>query len=129
MHPDTLDGARALALARAEFEADFARHRRWLIIDGAHYRGHRPLFFFVPGPNLVSWYFTFRAIGHYFSMRGRRQGCPVTVFTPRPSPHLRPWPTRSRPTRRPRRQVAAAAAALGLERLAAFVERMADRTA
>jgi Mitochondrial K+-H+ exchange-related len=128
VHPDTIDGTSALALARAEFAADFARHRRWLIIDGVITAVTGPVLFFVPGPNLVSWYFSFRAVGHYFAMQGARQGLRVTVFTPQASPHLSAVAdalAAGAAVRGPR--VAAAAAALGLERLAAFVERIADR--
>ena len=32
------------------------------------------MLFFVPGPNVVAYYFAFRLVGHYLSMRGARQG-------------------------------------------------------
>jgi hypothetical protein len=130
VHPDTLDGARALEVARGEFAHDYSRHRRWLIIDGLLVLLTGPALFFVPGPNVVSWYFTFRAVGHFFAMRGAGRGLSVVAWTPVPSPHLTtvaealPLDGDARESR-----LASAAAALGLDRLAAFVERIADDAA
>jgi hypothetical protein len=128
VHPDTVPADRALALARAEFAADFARHRRWLVIDAVVTVITGPVFFFVPGPNIVSWYFSFRAVGHYFSMKGARQGLSVTTFTPRSSPELSVVAAalNDDPDTRATR-VSAAASALGLDRLASFVDRIAQR--
>ncbi len=129
-HPDSIEGPRALAIARAEFASDYGRHRRWLIIDGLLTAVTGPLLFFVPGPNVVSWYFSFRAIGHFFSMRGARRALSGVDWTAIASPHLASVgealalePEARGP------QVAAAGDALGLHRLAAFVERVADRPA
>jgi hypothetical protein len=130
VHPDTIDGDRALALALAEFESDYGRHRRWLIIDGLLTAVTGPLFFFVPGPNIVSWYFTFRAIGHFFSMRGARRALSGVAWTPHASPHLTAVAeafTLDSEARSAR--LDAAAEALGLTRLAPFAERVWDRSA
>lgn len=127
VHPDTIDGARALDLARAEFAHDHARHRRWLIIDTLLVVITGPALFFVPGPNIVSWYFTFRAVGHFFAMRGAGRGLAQVEWTPIASPHLTsvadalPLDADARASR-----LAAAAEALGLDRLVAFVERIAE---
>lgn len=126
VHPDSLEPARALEVMRASFDTDFGRHRRWLMIHGLFALVTGPLFFFVPGPNFIAWYFTFRAVGHYFSMRGARQATTCVAWTPRPSPHLTTVAralkldadTRSR-------QVNEAAHALGLKSLAAFLDRVA----
>jgi hypothetical protein len=129
-HQDSIAGSRALAIARAEFEADYGRHRRWLIINGLLTAITGPLLFFVPGPNIVSWYFSFRAIGHFFSMRGARRALSGVDWTASPSPHLTSVGaalTLPPDVRGPR--LAAAGDALGLHRLAAFVERVADRSA
>lgn len=127
IYPETLDAARALEIARTEFAADFARHRRWLVIDGLLTAITGPLFFFIPGPNIVSWYFSFRAVGHYFSMKGARQAQSVIVFTPHASPHLTTVARAlsASPDERAS-MIDAAAEALGLERLASFVDRVAD---
>jgi hypothetical protein len=129
-HPDTIDGERAMAMAVAEFEADYGRHRRWLIIDGLLTAITGPVFFFVPGPHIVSWYFTFRAIGHFFSMRGARRALSGITWTPEPTAHLTAVAgalTLDPDARSARLQ--AAGEALGLTRLAPFVERVADRSA
>lgn len=129
-HPDTIDGGRAIAVARAEFEADYGRHRRWLLIDGLLTAITGPLFFFVPGPNVVSWYFTFRAIGHFFSMRGARRALSVVTWTAESTPHLTAVAAALEMPRGPARddRLDDAGRALGLSRLAAFVERVAERT-
>jgi hypothetical protein len=129
-HPDSMAGPRALAIARAEFGSDYARHRRWLIINGLLTAITGPLLFFVPGPNLVSWYFSFRAIGHFFSMRGARRALSGVDWSATASAHLTSVGaalTLAPDARGP--QLAAAGDALGLHRLAAFVERVADRSA
>ncbi len=130
LHPATIDGASALAIARAEFDVDYGRHRRWLIIDGLITVVTGPLFFFVPGPNIVSWYFTFRAIGHFFSMRGARRALSGITWTSEATPHLSAVADALalEPEERARR-LAAAGEALGLARLAPFVERVSDRFA
>jgi hypothetical protein len=72
-HPDDLDGTRALAVIHQNLRADASRHRRWLGLDTV-------LLLFsllltpVPGPNLMGYYFTFRVVGHFLSIRGARQG-------------------------------------------------------
>jgi hypothetical protein len=129
-HPDTMDGEQALALARAEFTADYGRHRRWLIIDTLLTAITGPLLFLVPGPNVLSWYFTFRAVGHFLAMRGARRALSDVTWTSEATPHLTsvaialglpPGPEREA-------RLEAAGRALGLVRLAAFAERVAERT-
>ncbi len=53
---------------------DRDRHARWLLVDGVLAAITGPLFFFVPGPNLIAYYFVFRAVGHFFAWRGARRG-------------------------------------------------------
>jgi|SRR5690606_1547487 len=128
VHPDRLPGDRALAFAREEFERDHGRHRRWMLIDALIAAITGPLLFFVPGPNLVSWYFTFRAVGHYFSMRGASSALSRVQWTVEPTPHLTAIADAlSQPRDVRAARIAAAAEALGLERLAPFVERVADQ--
>jgi len=135
-HPDSLDAERALTLARTALAADYARHRRWFIVDGLLTALTGPLFFFVPGPNIVSWYFTFRAVGHFLSMRGARQGQSVVEWACVPSAHLTTvaqvlaWDAVAVGGQGRRAQtLAEAGAALGLEGLATFVERISTRSA
>ena len=127
IHPDDLPGERALGIARAQLAADFAKHRRWCVIDGLVAAVTGPVFFFVPGPNIISWYFAFRAIGHYLSMRGAQRGQALS-WALQPTPHLtalRAVFALDPPARRSR--LAEIAEALRLDRLTLFVERVAPR--
>lgn len=128
--PDDMNGDAALQAARGAMTLDYAKHRRWAIIDGLITAVTGPLFFFIPGPNVISWYFAFRAIGHYFAWRGARQGLHVLEWHPVPSRELAairaalgdgPGARRAR--------LEPLAAALGLSRLAAYVDRVARRPA
>jgi Mitochondrial K+-H+ exchange-related len=85
-YPDDIDEARAGSLLRSQLKSDYDKHRFWLTIDttGFVISG---LLFFVPGPNIVAYYFAFRLVGHYLSMRGARQGLSgVTWRTERSAP-------------------------------------------
>ena len=128
VHPDDLDGSSALEISRASLERDVDRHRRWLIIDGILAAILGPLFFFVPGPNLIAYYFTFRAVAHFLSWRGARRGVGEVAWHARASAPLAELrrvlsldpDARARHVREVERR-------LDLEHLAAFVERMVVR--
>lgn len=127
-HPDDLDGQAAVRELRAEFSRDVAKHLRWMIIDGAAVAITGPVFFFLPGPNIISWYFTFRVVGHFFSWRGARKGLSNVEWHAVPSALLtavRPALSLGPPDRRHRLE--GIAQALGLQHLAGFVERVAPR--
>ena len=124
-YPDDLTDQQARHIAMTGLARDSDRHRRWLIIDGVVAAFLGPLLFFVPGPNLVAYYFTFRAVAHYLSWRGARQGLNVVTWRARscaPLAELRRTLVRE-PDRRAE-HVRAVAARLELEHLAAFFERM-----
>lgn len=128
LHPDDLTGADALREVRAEFSRDAARHLRWLVIDSVAVAITGPLFFFVPGPNVVSWYFTFRAIGHFLSWRGARKGLTQIVWQTGSSAAL----TGVRaalvlPAHDRRLRLLEIGESLGLAHLAGFVERVFAR--
>jgi hypothetical protein len=126
VHPDDIAESEGLSLARDLVAVDFAKHRRWLIIDALAAAITGPVFFFVPGPNVISWYFAFRAIGHYFAMRGARQGLSRVTWTGSASRELSDLRLALALDREARaRRVEQIAAALGLDRLAFFVERIA----
>jgi hypothetical protein len=107
--------------------ADARRHHgRWLIIDALLMSITGPLFFFVPGPNVISWYFLFRVIGHLLSWRGARQAMDRVKWTFVPDQSLAELAKLvdvPRAARAPR--VAAIAARLNLPRLSAFFDRVA----
>jgi hypothetical protein len=124
---DDLDGARAVEIARAHFTTDYAKHRRWVFIDGLLAAIIGPGLFFVPGPNFIAYYFVFRAVGHYFSMRGARHGLEAVTWEPRPSTHLTEVArVLTLPTDDRRARLDQIAHALGLEHFAAFAERVAN---
>jgi hypothetical protein len=128
VHPDDLDGDRALELARVSMRLDYSKHRRWCAIDLLIAAVTGPLFFFVPGPNIISWYFVFRCVGHYYALRGARQGADVIVWHTVPAgalSTLREALTLGPAERRARLEQLASG--LGLDRLAAFVDRVAPR--
>jgi hypothetical protein len=128
VHADDVDGARALESARAHFSADYIRHRRWAVIDGLLAAVILPGLFFVPGPNVIGYYFAFRAIGHFFSMRGARHGLAEVDWQPVASSHLSDVRTALGLHGEARRaRLDQIAHALGLEHLASFAERVAPR--
>jgi hypothetical protein len=127
IYPDDLSASRSLDVARGLLAADYAKHRRWCVIDGLIAAVTGPVFFLVPGPNLVSWYFAFRAVGHYLSLRGAARGRSMTWAT-QPTPHLtslRSLVLLDANTRRSR--LHEIAGALGLDRLSLFVDRVVAR--
>ena len=126
IYPDELPAPTAIASAKSLIAADYAKHRRWCIIDGLIVAITGPLFFFIPGPNIVSWYFAFRAIGHFFALRGADQALSRATWTAEPSTALtalRAALALDHDTRS--RRVDEIAAALGLNRLSWFVEKIA----
>jgi hypothetical protein len=127
-HPSDLTGTAAIKELRAELGRDAKKHLRWTIIDGLFVAVTGPLFFFVPGPNVISWYFTFRAIGHVLSWRGARRGLAGVEWTPRPSAPLADVREALRlPPGTRRDRLNGVAAALDLRSFAAFVERVSNR--
>jgi hypothetical protein len=122
--PDELDGDRALVIARQSVRSDFEKHRRWLVIDTLILLLFLPLTV-IPGPNFPALYFTFRAIGHFFSMRGAKRGLDRATWTPvlcRPLSGVRDALALDGTARHAR--LADVARALSLERLPGFVERV-----
>jgi hypothetical protein len=85
--PDDIEESRATGVLRAQLRADFEKHRFWLAIDGVLFV-LSGVFFFVPGPNAVAYYFAFRLVGHYLSMRGARQGLSSVKWRAQPSAPL-----------------------------------------
>ena len=69
-YPDDIAADAAVANARAELQREADRHMKWIVIDGILFAASGVLFF-VPGPNLVAYYFGFRLVGHYLSRQGR----------------------------------------------------------
>jgi len=128
VHPDDVSAADAIALTHAEMARDYTRHVRWCVIDSLLAIAAIPVAL-VPGPNVLGYYFLFRAVGHLFSARGARHGRKDVTWHPRGTPHLTelravlgaPPPQRARDLIR-------IAELLGLERLTYFINRTARYT-
>lgn len=125
VHPEDLSGEAAMAVVRPALQADFEKHRRWLVIDSL-LLVLSGLLMLVPGPNVLAYYFAFRVVGHYLSMRGARQGLDRVRWTTRASDalaDLRPLVPVAPDDRRTR--VEAIAARLHLLDLRRFFDRVA----
>jgi hypothetical protein len=124
-YPDDLDEPRAVALLRRQLGRDFDKHRFWLIIDSLGFVASG-LLFLLPGPNLVAYYFAFRMVGHYLSMRGARQGLDAVRWSnERSGPLAELRRAIGLDAEERARRVHDVADALHLEHLGKFVERTA----
>jgi hypothetical protein len=126
-HPDDVGFDVILPIARRALQKDYERHRIWLVVDLALLVVSGVLAL-VPGPNVLAYYFAFRVVGHWLSMRGARQGLDRARWTGRACPIL----TRLRGVSdlaagARAAQIQEAASQLGVERLPRFVERMRHR--
>ena len=127
VYPDTLVEVHAREILRRSLNADFERHRFWLAIDTLLGLASIALVL-VPGPNVVGYYFLFRMVGHYLSVRGARNGITKIAWSVEPSAPLSALcalidlPPADRAVR-----VQAIADALRLEHLGGFFQRAATR--
>jgi hypothetical protein len=125
VHPDDLTDAQAHQLLRRSLQRDWERHRFWMIVDALG-GAASVLLILLPGPNLIGYYFLFRIVGHFFSLRGARNGLTRVTWTRSPSDALTTLrgvvgdpPEAREPV------VQEVAAALRLEHLTAFFQRAA----
>ena len=128
VHPDDMQPDDAVAVTRAGLQRDADRHVRRLVGSGIAAAILGPLLFFVPGPNVIAYYFVFLAVGHLLAWRGARHGLTGVKWRPKPSAPL----TELRGILKddPRRRAAHLrdiAARLRLEHLVPFIERMLGR--
>jgi len=72
---------------RKQLAGDFDKHRFWLIVDSLGFVTSG-VFFLVPGPNIFAYYFAFRMVGHFLSLRGARHGLNVVTWRKQPSAPL-----------------------------------------
>ena len=124
-HPSDMSFEQVLTLIRRMLQRDYERHRRWLVVDslGLTVSG---ILMPVPGPNILAYYFAFRVVGHWLSMRGAAQGQHHVTWTGRACPplsDLRGADTLE-PTVREAR-IHDVAARLRLQHLSTFFERVA----
>jgi hypothetical protein len=120
VHPDDLTGAQAEQLLRRSLQRDWERHRFWMIVDLPG--GIASIFLTpLPGPNVVGYYFLFRVVGHFLSLRGARQGLSRVAWTKTSSDALTTLrAVIDEPPERREPVVRDVALALGLEHLARF---------
>lgn len=129
-HPSDMGDAECLKIARTSLQRDGERHRNWLAIDSVLMVLSAALIL-VPGPNVIGYYFAFRVVGHYLSLRGARQGLDVVTWTTAPSEPLAELRQAIdlHPSQR-ERKLSDVASRLRLDHLAGFVERIiGDRRA
>jgi hypothetical protein len=79
-YPDDLDEPTAERLMRRQLSRDFEKHRFWLAIDSILML-LSGLLILVPGPNVIGYYFAFRVVGHFFSVRGASNGLTRVKWT------------------------------------------------
>ena len=123
--PSDITAERAEAIMRSALTRDRDRHRYWLAIDTVLLL-LSGLLIFVPGPNLIGYYFAFRVVGHFLSGRGARNGLDCVqweLVASEPLADLRRAMALT-PMQRERRLVDIAMQ-LRLDHLATFVERVA----
>ena len=124
-HPDDLTDAQARQLLRRSLQRDWEKHRFWLVVDSLGGIGSL-LLVLIPGPNVLGYYFAFRIVGHYLSLRGARRGLVAFTWTLESSRPLATLRTVvSDPPESRAALVREVEATLRLERLAVFFQRTA----
>jgi hypothetical protein len=124
-YPDDLAETDAVSRLRRQLGRDFDKHRFWLAIDSLGFVASG-LLMLLPGPNLAAYYFAFRLVGHYLSLRGAKKGLSGIAWRHEPSApltELRGILTMDRGLRESR--VHAVAETLRLEHLVSFFQRTA----
>jgi hypothetical protein len=86
-HPQDMTFDQVMALITDMLKADYKRHRQWLVIDAVGFAASG-LVFLVPGPNVIAYFFAFRLVGHWLSMRGANQGLHHVSWSGRSCPPL-----------------------------------------
>ena len=123
-HADDLTFEQVMEIVQTSLRADHRRHMRWLIVDTLLFVGSG-VFFFVPGPNIIAYFFAFRVVGHWLSMRGAAHGRDKAAWTGRPSPQMTALRAAvARPAHERARAIEPIARELDLHRLTVFVDRM-----
>jgi hypothetical protein len=125
VHPSNLSSESAAAI-RERLLAHACRHHGWWLTANVVGVAVTAILILLPGPNLVGYYFLFRAIGHFLSWRGARRALDHVSWKPRPEDALAELGDLARLPRDERAdRVAALASRLQLPRLTAFFDRVA----
>ena len=124
VHPSDTAFEPVLAQIQQSLQRDFERHRFWLVLDTLCLIASG-LLAIVPGPNLIAYYFLFRAGGHWLSMRGAGQGRRHVQWESRPCDPLNELRAALLMPRRERyARVQQVASTLHLRKLPIFFERV-----
>jgi hypothetical protein len=122
-YPDDMTADAAIDLMKRQLARDYDKHRLWLAINSILMVGSAALIL-IPGPNIVGYYFMFRVVGHFFSVRGARNGLDGVAWTPQASPALTDLRSALALDAAGRlRQAEEVASRLRLEHLATFFQR------
>src|SRR5687768_9735511 len=125
LYPDDITEEDAMAITRKQLSRDFSKHQFWLAIDSILMIGSG-LLILVPGPNIIGYYFAFRVVGHFFSVRGAARGLTYVTWTHEPSSALTDLKgALSLDPAGRLRQAEAVALRLRLDHLATFFQRTA----
>ena len=125
VHPDDITFDQAQTLVHRMLQRDYDRHKVWLVVDTLGLIGSA-LLVLIPGPNVLGYYFAFRVVGHWLSMRGASQGLHRVAWTGRSCPPLTDLRRlATMPPGEREGQVHAIAARLRLQRFSTFFERVA----
>jgi hypothetical protein len=125
VHPSDLTGAPAAGVRDRLLTHARKHHGKWLVIDAALF-AVSGVFMLIPGPNVLAYYFAFRAVGHYLSWRGAQHALERITWSLHAEPalaelgQLAALPRDARASR-----VEAIADGMNLPRLAAFFDRTA----
>jgi hypothetical protein len=80
-YPDDMTGDQGVDKTRVMLRREADRHLKWTIIDGTLFVISGVLFW-LPGPNVLAYYFGFRLVGHYLSRRGAKNGLDHVEWRP-----------------------------------------------
>jgi hypothetical protein len=128
-HPQDLTFDQTLTLIHRMLQRDYERHRVWLVVDTLLLTGSIALIL-LPGPNIIGYYFAFRVMGHWLSIRGALHGLRGVTWSGRPCEpltNLREAALLNGDARS--RRVQEIEEQLCLQHLSTFFERVAVRSA
>ena len=124
LYPSPLAEADAKAIRRRILARSRRQHLVWGFVHGALFAVSIVLAP-IPGPNLLAYYFVFRAYGHWQAWRGARRGLRDVTWTLHPDDTLSELCALTGLARDERRsRVDAIAARLNVPHLSAFFERV-----